>query len=96
VNEQKIEFFAALLSALANPARIKILTLLIQEEIPVTTIALRLGSSQSVISQHLAKLRNLNLVTTRRDGQTIYYYCQSSAVFALLQTLEKISFELPK
>jgi DNA-binding transcriptional ArsR family regulator len=95
LNAQKVEFCATLLSAMANPARIKILMLLIQEEVPVSTIALHLGSSQSVVSQHLAKLRNLNLVTTRRDAQTIYYYCQSSAVFALLQTLEKISFELP-
>jgi DNA-binding transcriptional ArsR family regulator len=46
--------------------------------------------SQSALSQHLAKLRSLNLVETRRDRQMIYYSCKSESARRLLHTLEGI------
>ena len=39
---------------------------------------------------HLAKLRSMNLVETRRDRQMIYYSCRSASVRRLLETLEEI------
>ena len=41
----------------------------------VGAIAKKVSLSQSALSQHLAKLRSLNLVETRRDRQMIYYSC---------------------
>jgi DNA-binding transcriptional ArsR family regulator len=42
------------------------------------------------LSQHLAKLRSLGLVQTRRDRQMIYYSCRSDAVRRLLALLEEL------
>lgn len=81
---------AELLSALGNRNRLAIMCHLASEELPVGTIADRVGLSQSALSQHLAKLRALNLVTTRRVSQTIYYSCCSERVIALLITLDAI------
>lgn len=85
-----MEKSAALLVAMANPRRLAILDLLVQGELPVGEIALRVGLSQSALSQHLSKLRAQRLVSTRRDAQTIYYSCQSPAVLAVLATLGEI------
>jgi ArsR family transcriptional regulator, virulence genes transcriptional regulator len=81
---------SAVLTAMANPKRLMILCSLIEGEIPVRTLATQIGLSQSALSQHLSKLRALNLVKTRRDAQTIYYSSNSSDVIMLLTALETI------
>ena len=64
---------ARLLGAIANQKRLMILSHLFADELSVTSLAVRVELSQSALSQHLAKLRKLGMVQTRRDGQTIYY-----------------------
>lgn len=90
MNEKQAQFSAALLSAIANPTRFKILQLLIQREASVNAIASHVGLSQSAVSQHLSRLRRLQLVTTRREAQTIYYNSESAAVRALLMVVNDI------
>jgi DNA-binding transcriptional ArsR family regulator len=84
----RADYCASLLSALANRNRLEIMCHLVGEELPVGTIANRVGLSQSALSQHLAKLRMLQLVRTRRERQTIYYSCGSEEVKMLLATLD--------
>lgn len=81
---------AALLSLLANGKRLAIIEQLLRKEMSVGAIAEKVSLSQSALSQHLAKLRSLNLVETRRDRQMIYYSCKSDAARRLLSTLEEI------
>jgi DNA-binding transcriptional ArsR family regulator len=82
---------AALLSLLANGKRLTIVEHLIDnDELSVGAIAEKVSLSQSALSQHLAKLRSMNLVETRRERQTIYYSCHSEAVRRLLGTLEEM------
>ena len=64
---------SAVLGALANERRLRILCLLVEEEHSVGVLAEKVELSQSALSQHLAKLRALDIVKTRRHGQTIYY-----------------------
>ncbi|WP_075289678.1 ArsR/SmtB family transcription factor [Pararhizobium arenae] len=87
---QKAEIAAEFLSAMANPKRLLILNSLIKEEMAVGALAVQVGLSQSALSQHLSKLRAQNLVTTRRDAQTIYYSCSSESVIKVLDTLKEI------
>lgn len=81
---------ADLLDSMSNPARLRILCLLAVSEIAVGALAETMGLSQSVLSQHLAKLRALKLVSTRRDAQTIYYKCEHPGVPRLLMELTEI------
>ena len=67
------EAAASLLKALANTNRLKVLYNLAGKELSVSALNQRVGLSQSALSQHLASLRRENLVSTRRDAQTIYY-----------------------
>ena len=81
---------AALLALLANGKRLTIIEHLLDREMSVGAIAKKVSLSQSALSQHLAKLRSLNLVETRRDRQMIYYSCKSEPARRLLETLEGI------
>lgn len=62
------------LKAMANQGRLLILCYLIEEgELSVGELVARVGLSQSALSQHLAKLREDGLVTTRKEAQSVYY-----------------------
>ena len=78
---------AELLSAMANPVRLLLLCSLVEGEKSVNELVIACGVSQSTVSQHLAKMRNLKLVATRRDAQTIYYRLASDEVQKVLTTL---------
>jgi DNA-binding transcriptional ArsR family regulator len=56
-----------------NASRILILWSLSNRELPVSEIADEVGTSLQNVSQHLALLKEHNIVSARRDGQTIYY-----------------------
>jgi DNA-binding transcriptional ArsR family regulator len=56
-----------------NASRILILWSLSDRELPVSTIADEVGTSLQNISQHLAVLKEHEIVIARREGQTIYY-----------------------
>ena len=81
---------AALLSAMANPTSLLIITRLVKADAPDRTLATHVGLTQSALSQHLSKLRAQKLVKTRRDAQTIYYSSNSEPVMKILATLEDI------
>ncbi|AMS41252.1 ArsR family transcriptional regulator [Aminobacter sp. Y103A] len=84
------EAAASLLTLMGNEKRLMIMSHLLDTEMSVGAIAEKVSLSQSALSQHLARLRNEELVETRRDRQMIYYTCKSEAVRKLLGTLEGI------
>lgn len=64
---------AAMMRALSHQARLRILCDLIGGERSAGELVQRSGLSQSALSQHLARLREDELVTTRRQAQSILY-----------------------
>ena len=79
-----------MLKALANRHRLMILCQLIDGEHSVGEMAEFLGVRDSNVSQHLALLRKDGLVSTRREGQTIWYALASEPVKRLVGTLYDI------
>jgi ArsR family transcriptional regulator len=64
---------AALLRALGNEHRLRLLCQLAGGERAVGELVAAAGLSQSAVSQHLARLRAEGIVATRRAGQAIFY-----------------------
>lgn len=63
-----------ILALAGNEARLKIVYLLEEEkELCPCDLADILGMSIPAVSQHLRKLKDGNIVETRKEGQTIYY-----------------------
>lgn len=81
---------AQFLSAIGNGKRFAIMCHLLQGEMSVGEIAEKVELSQSALSQHLAKLRHLGLVETRRDRQMIYYSCSSPDMRRMLMTMDDL------
>ncbi|WP_462156706.1 ArsR/SmtB family transcription factor [Pseudoalteromonas sp. GB56] len=80
----------ALLKLLANKNRLMILCCLQQGEMSVSQLNERVPLSQSALSQHLAALRQEDIVTTRRESQTIFYSLCNDHARAILSTLYEI------
>ncbi|MBF0446986.1 MAG: helix-turn-helix transcriptional regulator [Magnetococcales bacterium] len=69
-----LEQLAARYKALSEPLRIRLLCLVAHaEEICVCDLVTATGVSQSMVSRHLAYLRNSGWVTARRDKLWIHY-----------------------
>lgn len=88
--EEKILDASKLLEMMAHHQRLRILCLLMEGERSVLSLADETGLTQPAISHHLKKLRDSNLVKTRRDAQTIFYSLQGDEVESVLKTLNGI------
>jgi DNA-binding transcriptional ArsR family regulator len=85
VPEDLAELIARRFRALGDPLRIRILDLLRDEELSVTTIAGRLGAGQQNVSKHLAVLVESGMLARRKDGTSVYYRIADEGVFALCE-----------
>jgi DNA-binding transcriptional ArsR family regulator len=73
------------LRMLADPTRLRILWALFAGEQSVGRLAELVGVAPSVVSQHLAKLRLGRVVTTRREGNRVYYAAADTHVRQLAE-----------
>ncbi len=80
-----VEEAVAVLKAVADPTRFRLLWALSQRELPVGKLAELVGAHVAAVSQHLAKLRTAGLVTSRRDGTRIFYRVSGEHVRVLLE-----------
>jgi ArsR family transcriptional regulator len=64
---------ASLFLALGDKTRLRLLNLMRDREICVSSFTGTLGHSQPLISRHLAYLRNSGIVEARRDGKWMHY-----------------------
>ncbi len=79
---------ADLLKALGHPIRLCILeNLVMHGEKNVTEIVSCMDASQSNISQHLSKLRDLGIVMSEKEGNQVYYSCNNEKVRRLIEYL---------
>jgi DNA-binding transcriptional ArsR family regulator len=76
------------LRALAEPRRREILALIRDRELPAGDIARRFDVTRPAISQHLAVLRDADLVTERRDGTRRLYRARPAGATELRDWLE--------
>ncbi len=84
------ETLASRFKAFSEPVRLRILFLLLKEgELCVCDLVETLALPQSVVSRHLAYLRNHHLVSTRRKGVWIYYQVMHDNSELLLEYLQQ-------
>ena len=70
---KEIEALTTVYAALADPTRLRILSLLSEDEICVCHLHASLAVPQPTASRHLAYLRKSGLVEARRDGVWMHY-----------------------
>ncbi|MCF6387569.1 metalloregulator ArsR/SmtB family transcription factor [Mycobacterium sp. MBM] len=79
------------LKALADPARVKLMSLLFSsptKEESSSTLADAVGLSESTVSHHLTQLRKAGLVESERRGMSVFHRVRREAVSALCVVLD--------
>lgn len=79
------EVKAGLFRVLGHPARVRIVELLRDGEKSVGALQAELGLESGATSQHLAALRRVGLVESRREGTSVFYRASDEKVFDLLE-----------
>lgn len=64
---------ADLFSALSDPNRLRIISVLLDGEMSVGEIASQLAMTESAVSHQLRGLRQMRLIRSRKDGRQVFY-----------------------
>jgi len=86
LNEIKADLF----KALAHPARVRALEVLVDGEYPVGELQPLVGIESSHLSQQLGVLRRAGLVTTRKEGSSVFYALRDPLVADLLGVAKQL------
>ena len=73
LKEHTSTHLADLFSALSDPTRLRIISLLLDGEMNVGDLASQLDMSESAVSHQLRGLRQLRLVSSRKEGRQVFY-----------------------
>jgi DNA-binding transcriptional ArsR family regulator len=83
------QFKASIFQALAHPTRIAIVEVLRDGELPAGAIIERLGIEQANASQHLAVLRAKHIVTSRKEGNQVFYSVRDPLLIEVLDVMRR-------
>lgn len=81
---------ADILKALAHPTRLNIIESLRNGERCVCEIIDHVNIEQSNVSQHLAVLKKLDILTSHKDGLKVIYRVKHQEIFQILNLLESL------
>lgn len=81
---------AAILKALSNPKRLRLLCALVPQDMTVGELEDALGESQSYVSGQLLKLRAEGLVACERDGRIMRYRLADARIRPILERLYEV------
>jgi DNA-binding transcriptional ArsR family regulator len=82
----KAEFF----KTLGHPARIRVLEVLRDGELPVSELLPAVGIESSHLSQQLGVMRRAHLVQSRKVGSNVFYSVANPMLFELLEVARRI------
>jgi len=88
MDQEKCENIAGVLKILSHPHRLYILCCLIDAEKTVSEIVSLCGISQSMVSQHLSRMRLEQIVVARKSGNHVYYQIKDISIVDLIVFLK--------
>ncbi len=89
-NDAEINRAARCLKAMSHPLRLKILCVLGNNRKKVQEIVEEVGTSQSNISQHLAILREKDILACDKKANCVYYYIDDERMLKLIRMMREV------
>lgn len=89
-HDSDIERAAFALKAMSHPLRLKILCAIGEQELAVQDIVDCVGTTQSNVSQHLAKLKDKAILASRRDANRIFYRVNDERTLRLVELMREV------
>jgi len=90
VTDDDINRAAVSLKAMSHPLRLKILCVLGDKAISVQDIVEAVGTSQSNISQHLAIMRDKNILATEKLANKVFYRVNDADTLRLISVMREV------
>ena len=87
LSPEKAQRMAEFMGFLADPNRLRILSLLAQGEICVGDLAVAVSMGESAVSHQLRTLRALRLVSARKQGRHVFYRLLDDHVFSFYRAV---------
>ena len=85
LDEHTAAHVAELFRAFSDASRVRILSIIVEQEMNISALAEHVGVTESAVSHHMRSLRQMRLVKSRRDGKEVYYYVDDPHIIALFQ-----------
>ena len=84
---------AEISKTLSHPLRIAIIHSLRDTEKTVNQLTIELGASQSNVSQHLAIMRQRQIVQTRKEGSSVFYSVTNPKISQACDMVREVLYE---
>lgn len=88
--DERYGALAEVLKAMAHPGRLKMLDALRDGERCVGELQELVGSDLSTVSRHLSVMRSAGLLSSRREGNQIFYELRVPCVMKTLACIEAV------
>ncbi|HCS53354.1 metalloregulator ArsR/SmtB family transcription factor [Rubinisphaera sp.] len=89
-NLQKYEARAKIAKAMSHPSRLLMLDLLQKQELSVGQLTQEVGADQSTVSKHLAILKEVGLVSVRKEGAMSFYQLKCNCLDGFFSCMESV------
>ena len=88
-SELEVMKMSLFMKVMADSTRVKILFAIKNKPKSVTEIQDLVGATQSAVSHQLSLMRRVNIVSTKRDGNKIYYSLADDGIEKVLDIVKK-------
>jgi len=76
---------AELFRAFSDTSRVRIFSVIVEQEMNISKLAEMIGVTESAVSHHMRGFRQMRLVKSRRDGKEVYYYVDDPHIIDLFR-----------
>ena len=73
LDEHTAAHVAELFRSFSDTSRVRILSVILEQEVNISALAAMVGLTESAVSHHMRGLRQMHIVQARRDGKEVYY-----------------------
>ena len=85
LDEHTAAHVAELFRAFSDTSRVRILSVIVEQEMNISALAELIGVTESAVSHHMRGLRQMKIVQARRDGKEVYYSVIDSHIIELFK-----------
>ena len=93
MEDQLYAYHAEMCKVFSHPKRLELINTLRDKEMSAGELGERLGLAPANLSQHLTMMRERHLLTSRKEGNMVYYRIVNPRLFEAFDLLREILFE---
>lgn len=93
MEDQLYAYHAEMCKVFSHPKRLELINILRNKEMSAGELGERLGLAPANLSQHLTMMRERHLLTSRKEGNMVYYRIVNPRLFEAFDLLREVLFE---